>query len=197
MRRSLTLLTLFIGISIVGYSQVRPGKISGNVLDGSANTVESSTITLLNAKDSSVVKIGLADKNGHFQFENIGEGKYLVSVSAIGHQKGYSETFEITPDRASVELKTIELVLMAKNLGGVTVVAKKPFIEQKIDRTVVNVDAAITNVGTSALEVLEKSPGVTIDKDGNISLKGKPSVQVYIDGRPAYCIGPRPRKYVA
>ncbi len=67
--------------------------------------------------------------------------------------------------------------------------AKKPLIEQKIDRTIVNVEASVTNVGSSALEVLEKSPGVTVDKDGNISLKGKSGVQVYIDGRPAYLSG--------
>src|SRR5215831_2223802 len=165
--RSFTLLALFIGISMTGYSQLRTRKISGNVIDGSAKTIESSTITLLNAKDSSVVKIGVADKNGHFEFENIGDGRYLVSISAVGHEKGYSETFEVTPEKTSVDLKTIQLVALAKNLTGVTVVARKPFIEQKLDRTVVNVDAAITNVGTSALEVLEKSPGVTIDKDGN------------------------------
>ena len=62
-------------------------------------------------------------------------------------------------------------------------------IEQKIDRTVVNVEASVTSVGNSALEVLEKSPGVTVDKDGNISLKGKSGVQVYIDGRPSYLSG--------
>src|SRR5205814_3179282 len=86
-------------------------------------------------------------------------------------------------------LKTIELVPLPKDLAGVTVAAKKPLIEQKIDRTIVNVEASITNVGTSALEVLEKSPGITIDKDGNISLKGKQGVQVYVDGRPTYLSG--------
>jgi hypothetical protein len=69
-------------------------------------------------------------------------------------------------------------------LGNVTVTAKRPLIEQKIDRTIVNVEAAVTNVGSSALEVLEKSPGITVDKDGNISLKGKQGVMVLVDGRP-------------
>ena len=78
---------------------------------------------------------------------------------------------------------------MAKSVGAVTVTARKPLIEQKIDRMVVNVDAAVTNVGATALEVLEKSPGITVDKDGTISLKGKQSVQVYIDGKPAYLSG--------
>src|SRR5574339_859520 len=74
-------------------------------------------------------------------------------------------------------------------MGSVRVTTKKPLIEQKIERTIVNVEAAVTNVGTSALEVLEKSPGVSVDKDGNISLKGKQGVQVYIDGRPSYLSG--------
>lgn len=189
MRKFLIAVTLLLSTAIATYAQVKVGKITGTVVDGNSKTIESSTIALLLAKDSSIVKIGVADKVGHFEFENVSEGKYLVSVTAVGHQKGYSEIFEISHDKTSIDLKSIELVPAAKNLSAVTVSVKKPFIEQKIDRTVVNVDAAITNVGTSALEVLEKSPGITIDKDGNISLKGKTSVQVYIDGRPAYLSG--------
>ena len=68
-------------------------------------------------------------------------------------------------------------------------VSQKPLIEQKIDRTVVNVEASVTNTGSNALEVLEKSPGISIDKDGNISLKGKAGVQVFVDGRPTYLSG--------
>jgi hypothetical protein len=69
-------------------------------------------------------------------------------------------------------------------MSGVVVTARKPLIEQKIDRTIVNVEASITNVGTNALEVLEKSPGISVDRDGNVSLKGKQGVVVLIDGRP-------------
>src|SRR5258705_10795842 len=83
----------------------------------------------------------------------------------------------------------MELVPVAKSIEGVTVVAKRPLIEQKIERTIVNVEASVTNVGASALEVLEKSHGISVDKDGNISLKGKQGVQVYIDGRPSYLSG--------
>ena len=165
------------------------GKIRGTVIDGSAKIIESSTVTLLKAKDSSVAKMGAADKNGHFEFENVSEGKYLVSISAVGHQKGYSEIFEISTEKELVDLEPIELVAQAKDMAAVTVTSRKPLIEQKMDRTIVNVDAAASNVGATALEVLEKSPGITIDKDGNISLKGKQGVQVYIDGRPSYLSG--------
>ena len=188
MRKMLTLLTV-LTLSIVSHAQIKNGKISGTVIDGSTKTIESATITLLRAKDSSVAKMSVADKTGKFVFDGVEEGAYMVSITAIGHTKGFSETVDITAAKSDVILKTIELVPVAKSLGGVTVAAKKPLIEQKIDRTVVNVEAAVTNVGTSALEVLEKSPGISVDKDGNISLKGKQGVQVYIDGRPTYLGG--------
>ena len=189
MRKLFTLLTLSLtALSLVSYAQVT-GKISGTVIDGNTKTIESATITLLKAKDSTVAKMSVADKNGRFVFEGLGEGAYLVSISAVGHQKGFSETVELTQTTSNITLKTIELIPVAKAVGGVTVTAKKPLIEQKIDRTIVNVEASVTNVGNSALEVLEKSPGVSVDKDGNISLKGKQGVQVYIDGRPSYLGG--------
>jgi hypothetical protein len=189
MRKFLALLIAILTLFFTSQAQKSSGKVSGQVVDGNTKTVEAATITLLRAKDSSVAKISAANKDGNFIFENVDDGKYLVSITAVGHTKGFSETFEITPSNSNVTLKTIELVPLAKNLAGVTVAAKKPLIEQKIDRTIVNVEASITNVGTSALEVLEKSPGVSIDKDGNISLKGKQGVQVYIDGRPTYMSG--------
>ena len=189
MRRILPLVVLLFAGSITSYAQTKTGKVRGSLIDGNAKIIESSTVTLLRAKDSSVAKMGAADKNGHFEFENIDQGKYLVSISAVGHQKRYSEIFEITTDKNSIDLKTIELTPQTKELSGVTVTSRKPLIEQKIDRTIVNVDAAVSNVGATALEVLEKSPGVTVDKDGNISLKGKQGVQIYLDGRPSYLSG--------
>ena len=190
MRKILTLLTVLLTtLSFVSHAQQTTGKISGTIIDGSSKTIESATITLLRAKDSSVAKMSVADKTGKYAFENVAEGTYLVSISAVGHNKGFSETFDINSANSSVTLKTIELVPHAKEIGAVTVTAKKPLIEQKLDRTIVNVDASVTNVGATALEVLEKSPGISVDKDGNISLKGKQGVQVYIDGRPSYLSG--------
>jgi outer membrane receptor protein involved in Fe transport len=186
---SALLIIISIAIPFLTRAQVRDSKVTGSVIDGSQKTIESSTITLLRVKDSSVVKMSVADKNGKFVFENIPVGKYLVSVTAVGHQKGYSELFEISAEKNSVSLKAIELIPQTKSMGGVEVTARKPLIEQKIDRTIVNVDAAVSNVGATALEVLEKSPGITVDKDGTISLKGKQNVQIYIDGKPSYLSG--------
>ncbi|HEV7781358.1 MAG TPA: TonB-dependent receptor [Chitinophagaceae bacterium] len=191
MRKFLTAMIITLtAFGFEGFGQGKTGKITGTVIDGSTKTIESATISLLRAKDSSVAKMSVADKTGKYEFDGISEGKYFVSISAVGHSKGYSEVIDITATNNTVVLKTIELVPQAKSIGEVTVTAKKPLIEQKLDRTIVNVEASVTNVGNSALEVLEKSPGITVDKDGNISLKGKQGVVVMIDGRPSYLTGP-------
>jgi iron complex outermembrane receptor protein len=188
-KNSILLIIIPMAFPFLTQAQVKESKVTGMVIDGSQKTIESSTITLLRVKDSSVVKMSVADKNGKFVFENITAGEYVVSVTAVGHQKGFSEAFGISAEKKSVELKTIELIPQTKAMGGVVVTARKPLIEQKIDRTIVNVDAAVSNVGATALEVLEKSPGITVDKDGTISLKGKQNVQIYIDGKPSYLSG--------
>jgi iron complex outermembrane recepter protein len=192
MKKILQLLLIYglSGISLLANAQTKAGKIAGQVIDGNQKNIEAATIALLRAKDSSTIKFSVANKTGNFEFENVPEGQYLVSISAVGHGKAYSEKIEISESQKLVTLKTIELIPQAKNLSGVTVTTSRPLIEQKIDRTVVNVEASVTNVGSSALEVLERSPGITVDKDGNISLKGKDGVMVLIDGRPTYLSGP-------
>lgn len=198
MRKIIIMMTAFLCFAFVSFAQMQKasifgplpdGKVSGKFQDGGSKVLETATISLLNAKDSSIVKIALPLKDGNFIFENFKYGSYLVSISASGHAKTYSDVFEVNEKKSTVALKTIELNSTAKNLGEVVITSKKPLIEQKIDRMVINVDAAVTNVGASALEVLEKSPGVSVDKDGNISLKGKQGVQIYIDGRPTYLGG--------
>jgi iron complex outermembrane recepter protein len=187
MKQILTLLML-MG-TLTSQSQTGKAKISGDVIDGSQKTIESASIALLRTKDSSTVKFSVANKEGKFFFEDVDNGKYMVSITAVGHQKGYSESFEVSENNQSIQLKTIELVTLPKSMNNVTITAKRPFIEQKIDKMVINVESSITSAGSSALDVLEKSPGITVDKDGNISLKGKQSVMVMMDGKPAYLSG--------
>ena len=170
-------------------AQNTTGQVSGKVEDKTQKGLESATVSLLRSVDSAVVKISAAGKEGSFQFENLPAGSYLISVSAVGYQTGYSELFQMPISGTAVAVKTIQLQPVSKSLSGVTVTSKKPLVEQKVDRMVVNVDASPTNVGSSALEVLEKSPGISVDKDGNISLKGKQGVMVLVDGRPTQLSG--------
>ena len=181
---------ILLTVSFIGRAQNSTAiKLTGTVSATNQPALSAATITLLKAKDSSVVKMSVSDQEGRYSFDNPPQGRYLVVVSAVGYEKQYSAPFTISADSPVKELTAIVLNARSNNLKAVTVSARKPLVEQKIDRMVVNVDAFISNTGANALEALEKSPGVQVDKDGNISLKGKQNVVVLIDGRPAYLSG--------
>jgi outer membrane receptor protein involved in Fe transport len=180
-----TLLTVILtSFSLAVFAQT--GKISGEVADQTHRPIEAATVSLLSGKDSSSLRQTVSDKAGKFSFDAIAEGKYLVSITSIGHNPSFSPVFEISAGQSSVNLQPMTMNASSSNLQAVAVVGKKPFIEQKADRMVVNVDASPSNAGSTALEVLERSPGVTLDKDDNISLKGKQGVTVMIDNKPTY-----------
>jgi hypothetical protein len=164
--------------------------IKGSVIDANKKAVPAATISLLYAKDSSLVKMSVSHKSGEYSFDNLLLEQYLVLATSVGFGRTYSKLIEISPGKITVQVDPIILNPISRDLKQVTVVSRKPMIEQKIDRTVINVEAAVTNTGSSALEVLEKSPGVQVDKDGNISLKGKQGVIILLDGRPSYLSGP-------
>jgi len=185
MRNLFTLLTGML-LSVITYSQSKTAKISGAITDESQKPLQSASVSLLRANDSSLVKIAITDKQGQYEFENISEGKYLLSVSSVGFQKRFGQSVEITASNSSFTAETIKLLAEAKSMEGVTVTAKKPFIETKIDKTIVNVDASPTSAGATALDILEKSPGITVDNDGNISLRGKQGVIVMMDGKQTF-----------
>jgi hypothetical protein len=178
-------------IVLCSHAQSGTAKVTGSIQDGgNQKIIDAASISLLKASDSSLVKVAVTDKAGIFSFENLKEGKYLVLATSVGHSKTYSSPFTISADKSSVNVGVLQLVPAEKALKEVVVSSKKPLIERKLDRTIVNVDASITSAGSTALEILEKAPGVVVDKDGNISLKGKSGVVIYLDGRPSYLSGP-------
>jgi len=183
--KTMLLATTMFVTSLRGLAQEK-GSLSGVIGDDKGKAIQSASITLLRAKDSSRVRTVVSDKTGHFQMENIGMGNYLVLVSSVGHVPAYSLPFEISAAHSDVHLPDFALSTEFRDLKEVAVVGKKSFIEQKADRMVINVDASPSNAGSTALDILEKTPGVTLDKDDNISLKGKQGVTVMIDNKPTY-----------
>jgi outer membrane receptor protein involved in Fe transport len=186
MRKIFTLCS-FLFICLVNVSaQNPPGRVSGKVLDAANHPLSSISVSLLRARDSSLVKVAVTGKDGTYAFENIADGNYLILATSVGYEKNRTKKFELSSSVNTVEPDAIQMQPAAKSLGGVTVTANRPFIETKIDRTVVNVDASPTNAGATALEVLEKSPGIMVNNDGIISLRGKSGVIVMLDGKPTF-----------
>ncbi len=173
-------------LTMLLYAQNKPGKISGTVLNADKKPVVSATVQLLKATGNALVKTAITDNTGNYSFEKIAEGNYIISITAAGFAKKQTEVITISTAVPTVNMPATGLAVQSKSLEAVTVTAAKPFIEQKPDRTIVNVEASPTNAGATALEVLEKSPGVSVDNDGNISLKGKQGVIVMMDGKPTY-----------
>ncbi|HEX8279303.1 MAG TPA: carboxypeptidase regulatory-like domain-containing protein, partial [Segetibacter sp.] len=191
MKKSFTLIilvvTAFFSASVAG--QNKTGKVTGIAQSADGKAIEGTTVTLLKAKDSSLVKVALSNKTGEFELEKIADGKYLIKLSAVGFAPAFTKSFELSESNSLVELKSIPLKTANKELGNVQVTTIRPLIENKIDKMVVNVEASVTNVGSTAMDVLEKSPGISVDRDGNISLKGKQGVIILMDGKPTYLSG--------
>ncbi|WP_090651541.1 outer membrane beta-barrel protein [Mucilaginibacter sp. OK283] len=166
-------------------AQTNIGKISGTVLDDTKKPLDGATVILLATKDSSVVSTQLVNPDGGFVFKNIKDNTYLIKATYIGY-KTYLSDPVIVSRLKPVNLPPFILSLAGKKLNEVAITAQKSYVQQKIDRTVVNVGALISNTGANALEVLAKTPGVQVDADGNITFKGKSGVMVMIDDKPTY-----------
>jgi outer membrane receptor protein involved in Fe transport len=160
------------------YAQTSGAKISGTVTDNTKKPADGSTVLLLTARDSAVVKTMLANADGSFAFPGLKDNTYRIKVTYVGY-KNY-KSGPVVIKQQSVSLPPIELLPLSTSLKEVAITG------QKIDRTVVNVGALISNTGTNALEVLEKAPGVIVDENGNITFKGKSGVLVMIDDKPTY-----------
>jgi iron complex outermembrane recepter protein len=159
------------------------GKISGRVIDASGTPLEFVTVTLHNAKDSALVKGALTDAFGKYEFEQVKNGSYHVVATQVGLKKQFSTPLSILDN--SLIANELKLIEDTKTLAAVTVTAQKPFIEHQIDKTVVNVENSIVAAGSTAMEVLEKAPGVIVDNEGKITLRGKDGVRIMVDGKPS------------
>lgn len=162
-------------------------KIFGKIADTTGKPVLYANVLLLNAKDSVLVKGTLTNESGVFVFENVGQGKYLINATHTGIQPVFSRVFEVTDKQEPLDMGVIRLEEKEVTLTDVTVVSKKPLYEQKIDRLVINVAASVTAAGITALDVLERSPGIIVNRVSNsLSVNGKGGVIIMINGKRNY-----------
>lgn len=164
------------------------------VTDERKNALPGSTVYLLN-QDSVVIRTAAADTSGSISFMNIEAGKYRVRASQAGYEEGYGPWIDLEKNTSFSH----SVMLRSKSglLRDVTVVGKKPPIQFLPDKTVINPEASITNAGATIMDVLEKSPGITVGKDGSIIMKGKPAVTVLIDNKPTQLSGADLQAYLS
>jgi outer membrane receptor protein involved in Fe transport len=176
---------LFFLLFITSLAQAQNGNIKGLVKDEKNEAVVGATV-ILSKSQKDIIKSLFTDVEGKFEFEKLKYDTLQIEISFVGMNKYTSGKIILNTQNTTVDLSSIKLTNSAKELQEVAVTAQKAFVVQKIDRTVINPEALISNAGVTSLEVLEKAPGVTVDVNGNISLRGKGGVVVFVDDKPTY-----------
>jgi hypothetical protein len=176
--------------ALVAFSLVNlhaQSQIQGRIIDSNKIAVSQANVMLLQAHDSSLVKASMSDKEGSYSFNNIAAGRYLVMAAFVGYSRTYSQHLLVDENKSVVNVDPLTLTETVATLAEVAVTAKKPLLEQKIDRLVVNVANSITSAGSTALQVLERSPGVVVNRQSSsISILGKDGVKLMINGKITY-----------
>ena len=187
MKKEITLLYFFL-LVITQLSAQSNGKaiVDGFVQNERSEAVDFANVLLLHPADSSLIKGAITDSSGYFAFEHLTTGQYLIQANLIGYKPVFSAVFELKAPNAKFRLPGLQLNTNAAQLSEVVVSAQKPFIELRADKLVVNVESSPVAAGNNALELLAKAPGVVLDQNDNISLKGKQGVLIMINGKRSY-----------
>ena len=185
MKKIITVLLLCF-LRIISVEAQTNGQINGAVVDEKHISVMYGAVSLIRAADSVQVKSAITTEKGEFKFLNLSTGTYFIAVEWVGYQKKFNGPFTISPEHQALTIPQIVIFPEAKQLNMVSIVGQKPLIERKNNQLIMNVANSTLAAGSTALEILSKAPGVSIDNEGNISLKGKPGVNVMIDGKLTY-----------
>jgi len=180
------LLLLWITTS---FSALAQSRVTGIVRNKEGQSLEAATILLHRQNDSTVIRSALTARSGAFTLDRVRAGSYFLSITSVGYADYTGETFQL--DSGGSRTVTVSLTPAAKNLQAVSVVTKKPFVEWKLDKMIVNVESSpFFTPGMSALEILERSPGIEVDYMRNtIGLITRPATTIYINGRRSYLSG--------
>ncbi|WP_093202845.1 TonB-dependent receptor domain-containing protein [Siphonobacter aquaeclarae] len=161
------------------------GRISGIIVDSTAGkAVEFASVAIYNKATGKPVDGTSADDKGKFALSKVPAGSYKMLISFLGFQTKTIDNLEVA-DGKSLDLGTVKLVSTAKTLEEVTVTGQKALIEEKVDRLVYNADKDIAAKGGDASDILRKVPMLTVDLDGNVSLRGSSNIRVLINNKPS------------
>jgi hypothetical protein len=181
--------TISILLSWLTLAAQDTGRISGKITDSLQRSLEGVTVFLVTGENGFPVKTALSDGKGAFILDKIKYGTYRLIISMTGFRKDSSVSVVITEEKNNIDVGIIKLGDLSKSLQGVVVTSQRPPVERKIDRMVVNADQMLSAAGSTALDILERSPGVSVDNNGVISLQGRNGVLIFVDDKPTYLSG--------
>ncbi len=166
------------------------GVVKGVITDQNGTLpVEYANIVLFRVKDSTMVTGGVSDMKGHFKIDKVPFGKYYALVSFMGYSTKRIPEIMVNPKTQTIDLGTIKLDPISAKLNEVTITGERKDMEFTLDKKVVNVEKNLSTMGGTAVDVLSNIPSVTVDFDGQVSLRGNSNITVLIDGRPSGIMG--------
>ena len=175
------LITAILCLPFISHAQLH---VKGIIKIKSGESLPFASVLLLNSSDSSLVRGQVSNDDGFFSIDISEEGSYFISVSAVGYYKETTNVFQLNKNNSPIDMGIITARENIELLSEVEVTADKPMFIQKIDRTIINVHSSISRAGGTALDVLQRSPGVSVDKLNNaIALSGKQGVRIMINGK--------------
>ncbi len=186
--RFLFLLFILCGVvnsSLLATAVAEMAIVKGKVVNDKNEPVEYATAVLLSPETGEVVKGEVCNDKGEFAISRVNKGNYVLAVSMVGYKQKDAVNL-VVDGKLSVIERTIVLNEQVEQLQTVEVVGKKDFIEQAVDKVVINPDASVTTASENVYDILRKLPGVSIDNNDNITLKGMQGVRVLIDDKPTY-----------
>lgn len=174
---------IFFLLCLCAYTGWAQGIVKGKILDRQ----KSEPLGFVNIKvteqgSDKFVGGGITDAGGNFNVSGLKDGKYTLSLTFMGY-KDVTRQFEITPAKREVQFKLLYMAEDAKQLNEVTVTGQRATMKLEVDRKSFDVGQLISNAGQSASDVLDNVPSIEVDNDGNVSLRGNSSVEVWINGK--------------
>ena len=174
---------IFFLLCLCGYTGWAQGTVKGKILDRQ----KSEPLGFVNIKvteqgSNKFAGGGITDAGGNFNVTGLKDGKYTLTLTFMGY-KDVTRQFEITPTKRDVQFKLLYMAEDAKQLNEVTVTGQRATMKLEVDRKSFDVGQLISNAGQSASDVLDNVPSIEVDNDGNVSLRGNSSVEVWINGK--------------
>ncbi|NOT50913.1 MAG: TonB-dependent receptor [Chitinophagaceae bacterium] len=182
MKKIFTLTLFMFGLLLGAQAQKTDGSIKGKLIDTAAKQpIGDATVSVLNAKDSSLSTFTLSNKSGVFEIKGLEEGSYQLVITHLGFET-VKKTVAITATEKSIDLGELKVPKDFKSLEGVTVTNDAPVII-KNDTIQFKADAFKTKANATVEDLLKKIPGMQVEKDGTVKAQGETVQKVYVDGK--------------
>jgi outer membrane cobalamin receptor len=182
----LCLISTLLSVSVFAQEKTTGTVIKGLVVDKNTGTaLESATIQVFKSEDSSLYNGASSDKSGNFVINDIPEGLYTVRVSYIGYATAVAKNVKVVKEKKEINFGTIKLEVNSEMTQEINVEGEAPTMTFEGGKKIYDAKKDLTSQNGNVLDMLKNVPSVTVDNDGNVSLRGSSNVKVLIDGKPS------------